>query len=267
MDMREILSSPTLLTILWQLLSVLLAVLMSIWLSFIIEKRLRRSSTINANARVVLSKCLRILLVFVTVPMALSATGTDITAISVFSGALGVSVGWGLQRTVANYVGGLCILLDQSVRVGDVINVADHQGVVRDFHMRYVLLHKIDGSDVMLPNEVLMLNPVVNYSRDERKTNLNIEISVGPKSDLDQVMALILDVAKKQTGVLDHPTPRVFFTGVSELGFKLVLNYWIVNLEYGVRDLQTTLYLEIWRTFQLHGIEIPFLIGTNQADA
>lgn len=247
-----------LLLILQALLTIIVTIFIALWVSRLIENRLMRAKDINMNLRVVFSKLLRVLLLFIAVLIALSAVGLDITMLSVFGGALGVGLGFGLQRIASNYVSGFIILLDKSMQIGDVVTVDSHYGVVSDLRTRYLVLRKLDGTEVIIPNESLIINPVINHSFTEHKARVQMPVQVSYSSSLELAMQLLQEMAVNHPRVLVEPQPVVQIKGFGESGIDLVLSVWIPDPEEGSASLQSEIYLQIWRVFQANNISIPF---------
>ncbi len=247
---------------LWQLLqgllTVLITLIVALWLSRALENKLMRAEKISMNMRVVLSKLIRISLSFIAVLMALSAVGLDITLLSVFGGALGVGLGLGLQKIASNYVSGFIILMDHSVHIGDVVTVETHYGVVSEMRSRYMMLRKLDGTEVVIPNEHLITNIVINHSSTDRKARVQMPLQIGYEADIEVAMQIIHDIAEKQARIMKTPDPEVLVKGFGESGIDLSLNFWILDPEEGSAVLQSTIYVEIWHAFKKHAISIPY---------
>lgn len=248
----------TLLLVIQALFTVLIVLVIALWVSTMLENKLMRSEHISINMRVVLSKLLRIVLALAAILMALSAIGFDITLLSVFGGALGVGIGLGLQKIASNYVSGFIILTDKSMQIGDVITVENHYGVVSDLRSRYMVLRKLDGTQVVIPNEILITNAVVNHSFIEHKARMEMSVQVSYESPLELAMQLMCDAANNQPRVLIEPAPEVQIRGFGENGIDLSLTIWIPDPEEGAGGLQSAIFLEIWRSFQEHAISIPY---------
>lgn len=247
-----------LLLVLQGLLTIIVTIFIALWFSRIIENKVMRVQHINMNLRVVLTKLLRVFLLFIAVLIALSAVGLDITMLSVFGGALGVGLGFGLQRIASNYVSGFIILLDKSMQIGDVVTVDAHYGVVSDLRTRYLVLRKLDGTEVIIPNETLITTPVINHSFSEHKARVQMPIQVSYDSSLELAMQLMQEAAVQHPRVLVDPEPAVQVKGFGESGIDLMLSIWIPDPEEGSASLQSEIYLEIWRSFQKNNISIPF---------
>ncbi|HYN54242.1 MAG TPA: mechanosensitive ion channel domain-containing protein, partial [Methylotenera sp.] len=240
------------------LLTIIVTIFVALWISRLLENKLMRAEHVNLNMRVVMSKLLRIILLFIAILIALSAVGLDITLLSVFGGALGVGLGFGLQRIASNYVSGFIILLDRSMQIGDIITVETHYGVVSDLRTRYLVLRKLDGTEVIIPNEMLIINPVINHSFTEHKARVQMPVQVSYDSPLELAMQLISDAATKHPRILVTPAPVVLVKGFGDSGIDLTLSIWIPDPEEGSAVLQSEIFLEIWRAFQANNISIPF---------
>lgn len=248
----------SLLLVIQALLTVLITLIAALWVSRALENRLMRAEQINMNVRVVLSKLLRIVLSLVAILLALSAIGFDITLLSVFGGALGVGLGFGLQKIASNYVSGFIILLDDSMHMGDVVTVDTHYGVVSELRSRYMVLRKLDDTEVVIPNETLITNAVINHSFSNRKTQVQMPVQVSYESPLEEAMELMQAAATQQMRVLKTPAPEVKIKGFGDSGIDLVLTAWIQDPEQGSGGLQSAIYLDIWRAFKKHSISIPY---------
>jgi len=240
------------------ILTILITIFIALWFSRVIENKLMRVQNINMNLRVVLSKLLRVLLLFVAILIALSAVGLDITMLSVFGGALGVGLGFGLQRIASNYVSGFIILLDKSMQIGDIVTIDNHYGVVSDLRTRYLVLRKLDGTEVIIPNETLITTPVINHSFTDHRGKITMPVQVGYDSPLELAMQLMVDIAVSNPRVLVEPAPSVQIKGFAESGIDLMLSFWIPDPEEGSGSLQSDIYLEIWKVFNKNAISIPY---------
>lgn len=247
----------TLLLILQGLLSVATTLLLAMWLGRLLEKRLMAAQSLDLSLRVVFTKIVRTVLVVVAVLVALPLVGIDLTVLSVFGGALGVGLGFGLQKIASNYVSGFIILLDRSVRIGDLINVSDRQGVVSAITARYVVLKATDGTEAIIPNETLITATVLNLSFSDKTLRLALPIQVAYGTDLEQAMDLLRSVTDGEDRILNEPAPQVFLRGFGESGVDLELGLWVKDADQGTLGLRSALNLKIWRSFEAAGIDIP----------
>lgn len=248
----------TLLIILQALLIILITLFVALWLSRWVENRLMGTMQINMNLRVVLSKLVRVLFSLIAVLMALSAVGLDITLLSVFGGALGVGLGFGLQKIASNYVSGFIILLDDSIHIGDIVTVEPHYGVVSELRSRYMVLRKLDNTEVIIPNENLVTNVMINHSMSDRRVRVQMSLQVSYQTDLDLAMKLMMEAARTQERVLPDPAPSALVRAFADSGIELLLNVWINDPENGSARLQSEIYLDIWRAFKANGVSIPY---------
>ncbi len=247
-----------LLILIQAILTVVITMFIALWISRLIENKIMATEQINKNMRVVLSKILRIALMFVAILMSLSAVGLDITFLSVFGGAIGVGIGFGLQKIASNYISGFIILVDESMQLGDVVTVETHYGVVSDMRSRYMVLKKLDGTEVVIPNETLITNLVINHSSNNRKAKVVIPMSISYESDLELAMSLMKDIAKVHKRVISDPETVVIINNFAESGIELYLNVWIADPEEGSANLKSEIYLEIWKSFKANQITIPY---------
>lgn len=243
-----------LLLVLQALFTIVITLFVALWVSRILENKLMLTEQLNVNVRVVLTKLLRILLLFIALMIALSAVGLDITFLSVFGGALGVGLGFGLQRIASNYVSGFILLLDKSMQIGDVITIDKHYGIVSDLRSRYMVLAKSDGAHVIIPNEALITTSVVNHSLIEHKGSIQIDLCISFGSNLDLAIALMQAVIKDNKRILALPAADVTVKGFSEYGIDLTMSVWILNPEIGKSAFQSALNLAIWHSFKANDI-------------
>jgi len=251
-------NSVNLLLLLQGLLTILITVFVAMWLSRVVENKLMQVEQLNANTRVMLAKVVRICLLFIAVLIGLSAVGLDLTLISVFGGALGVGLGFGLQRIASNYVSGFILLMDKSISIGDIVTIDVHYGIIKDLRTRYLVLKKLDGTEVIIPNETLIINPVINHSGMDRNTRVQVAVQVAYESDLDLVLQLLVKAAVDHPRVLVTPAPGAVVTGFAESGIDMRLTVWIHDAEEGTSSLQSDLFMAIWRLFKAHDISIPY---------
>ena len=248
-----------LLLVLQALVTIIITIFAALWISRLVENKLMRTEHVNANLRVVLSKIIRILLMFIALLAALSAVGLDITLLSVFGGALGVGLGFGMQRIASNYVSGFILLLDKSMQIGDIVTVEDkHYGVITDLRTRYLVLKKLDGTQVIVPNESLIINSVINHSFTDRNNRVLLDLQVAYESDLELVLQLMNKVAQDNVRVLVTPEPLATIKAFAESGIDMNLSIWISDPENGQLALKSDIYLALWKIFKQHNISIPF---------
>jgi small-conductance mechanosensitive channel len=229
----------------------------TLWLSGLIEQRLQRAPNIDSSVRVVMSKFLRAVLLLVGVLFALQAVGIDLTILTVFGGALGVGIGLGLQKLASNYIAGFTILLDRSIRLGDMITVDNRFGVVSKLTARYVVVRGLDGVEAVVPNETLVTTTVLNHSYTSREVRLSVSVQVSYATDVELALRLMEEAALAEPRVLKAPNgPAVFLVRFAENGIELELGVWINDPENGQLNLRSALNRTIWRSFKANGIQI-----------
>lgn len=248
----------SLLLVLQAVVTAVATLIVALWLSRLLENRLMRTEQINMNLRVVLTKLIRFLLILVGTLTALSAVGFDITLLSVFGGALGVGLGFGLQKIASNYVSGFIILLDESVHLGDVITIDGHYGIVSQIRSRYLVLRKMDGTEVVIPNENLISSSMISHSYTDRKVRVLMPVQVSYEGSLELAMECMRQAASRHRRVIQDPSPEVLIKGFGDNGIDLQLSIWIADPEEGTASLQSAIYLEIWHEFQINKISIPY---------
>lgn len=240
---------------------IVVTVIGALTLARLVESRLMGVTQMNLSLRMALSKVARTVLLILAVLLALPAVGIDLTVLSVFGGALGVGIGFGLQKVASNYVSGFIILLDRSVRIGDLVTVDNKYGEVSQINTRYTLLRSMDGTESIVPNEMLITQTVVNHSLSRPNARIALPLQVSYDTDLEQAQALMLEAARSQNRViLDEPDnlPRVFLKEFADNGILLELSVWIRDLKEGQNNLRSDINWAIWRRFKAAGIEIPF---------
>jgi small-conductance mechanosensitive channel len=252
----------SLLTLFEALTVIVLAIILALWASQFIESRLMRMPHMNLSLRMALTKVSRTLLLVVAVLLALPAVGIDLTVLSVFGGALGVGLGFGLQKIASNYVSGFIILLDRSIRIGDLITVDNKYGQVAQINTRYTLLRALDGTESIIPNETLITQTVINHSLSRPDIRVGLPIQVAYATDLELARELMLAAARAHPRVVadgdGDAAPKVLLREFADNGINLELGVWIRDPEEGQLSLRSDLYWNIWMAFRQHNIEIPF---------
>ena len=238
---------------------VILTIAATLWLSGLVEQRMQRAGNLDSSVRVVVSKFLRAILLVVGILISLQAVGIDLTVLTVFGGALGVGIGLGLQKLASNYIAGFTILLDRSVRLGDMITVDNRFGVVAKVTSRYVVVRSLDGVDAVVPNETLVTTTVLNHSYSSPEIRLGLPVQVSYDSDVERAMMLMEEAARAEPRVLKAPNePAAFLVRFADNGIDLELGVWIRDPENGQLNLRSALNKAILRSFHANDIRIPF---------
>lgn len=240
---------------------IVLTVLLALASARLVERHLMNLTEMNLSLRMALSKATRTLLLVVAVLVALPAVGIDLTVLSVLGGAIGVGIGFGLQKVASNYISGFIILLDRSVRIGDLVTVDNKYGEVSQIKTRYTLLKALDGTETIVPNETLITQTVINHSLSKPNVRIGIPVQVSYDTDLEQAQSLMLDAARGHARVIqdeEENFPKVFLREFADNGIQMELSVWIRDASEGQGNLRSDINWAIWRGFKAAGIEIPF---------
>jgi len=227
-------------------------------LSGLLERQLKSVNSMPLSVRVLLSKVGKIFLVSLAFLISLNATGIDLTALAVFGGALGVGIGFGLQKVVGNFISGIILLMDRSIKPGDVIETAGTYGTINRLAARYTSVITRDGTEFLIPNEDMITQPVVNWSHSHRLVRRRIPVQVAYESDLHKAMALMVEASLEEGRVLKNPEPRTLVRSFGENGVDLELRMWIEDPQNGVSNIASDVMLRIWDKFHEHDIEFPY---------
>jgi small-conductance mechanosensitive channel len=215
-----------------------LYLLLAFWLSGLVEQRLKASPHVNASMRVGLSKVVKFSLVTLAILMALTEAGLNLASFAVFGGAIGIGLGFGLQKIVSNFISGFILLGDRSIRPGDVITVGDNYGWVKELRARYIVVRNRDGVETLIPNENLVTTDVINWSYSDRKVRVRIPVQISYGDDPEQAMAIMLEAGKAQPRALKNPEPVVRLMEFADSGIALELRVWLTDPEEGVGNIQ-----------------------------
>jgi small-conductance mechanosensitive channel len=244
-------------TILEGVLSSGLVLMLSLWLSAVIEQRVLSQTVSDLSMRKVAANVLRAVLLLIGLLLALSAVGVDLTALSVLGGALGVGLGLGLQKLAANYVSGFVVLIERSVRIGDHIRVDGMEGQVTDIKTRYTLLRDTNGRESIIPNDMLITQRVDNFSLSDAAVALQTVVLVAVENDAAQVQAVLQESLGKVTDVLPEPPAQVFFSRFSADGLEMTLNFWVANQLHTRMAVLSRVNTAVWSALSAAGIQLP----------
>jgi Small-conductance mechanosensitive channel len=241
-------------------LVMLIGLLMTLafWISGVLERRMKASTHVTPALQVALAKFSKFFLLTLAFLLALNAVGIDFTALTVFGGALGVGIGFGLQRIASNFISGFILVLDRSIKPGDVISIGDKFGWVEELRARYIVVRNRDGVETLIPNENLITSEVINWSYTDRHVRVRIPVQISYNDDPEQAMALMLEAASAAERVVADPAPTVRLQEFADNGILLELRVWIDDPEAGVGGVRSAINLAIWRAFKQAGISFPY---------
>lgn len=237
---------------------VLVTLLAALWGGSAIEARLARAETLHSSLRAAFSRLSKALLLLLAVLIVLPLMGIDLTVLSVFGGALGVGLGFGLQKVASNYISGFIILLERSIRIGDFITADDFYGEVKGITTRHVVLRGLDGREAIIPNETLMTSTVISVTHTDKQIRLAIPVQVAYEADVERAIALLAEIAVAHPRVLPEPAPGAFVARLADSGIDLELGFWIDDPERGSMNVRSDIIRAILAAFRKEAIAIPF---------
>ena len=223
-------------------------------LSMFIERKLTSSTYVDTNSRILSTKLIRMVLYFAVFIITLNSMGVDLTALAVFGGALGVGIGFGLQKIMSNFISGIILLVERTVKLGDLIQVGGETGWVRRMGIRYTLVENLDGREIMIPNEELITMKLVNWTYSSNKARVDIVLTVEYESDADKVKYLMIMAAKEYKGALRDPAPVCLLTEFIPLGMQFTLMFWIADINDGIRAAKSDVMFDVLRRFEKENI-------------
>ncbi len=239
-----------------------LSMVIFVWLALIIarllEQRISQLSTLNPSARVLIAKIITFSLVFLAIVIGLGSAGLDLTVFAVFGGAIGLGVGFGLQKVVSNLFSGFILLLDRSIKPGDVIEVQGTYGWINKLATRYTSIITRDGTEFLIPNEDMITQPVINWSHSNRLVRLKIGFGVSYDSDIRLASDLAEQAAKQVKRAVENPAPQCRLMDFGDSSVDLELRFWIEDPQNGVVNVSSEVRLLIWDLFHEHGVKFPF---------
>jgi len=235
-----------------------IVLVLALWVSAALEQRLIRGATDNLSIRKMAANALRALLLGIGLMFALSAAGIDLTALGVLGGALGVGIGFGLQKLASNYVSGFVILAERSVRIGDTVKVDNFEGRITDINTRYTVIRSLTGRESIVPNEMLITQRVENSSLADPRVLLNTSVQVPYGTDLDALMPQLAQAVAAAPRVLNDPAPAVQLSAFGSDGLELTVVFWIGDPQNGQGNVRSDVNLALLRKLNSLGVDIPF---------
>lgn len=224
----------------------------------IVDRSIARSPSLDPLQRVLAQKLVGIGIVVIAVILGIDLLGIDLTSLAVFSGALGLAVGFGLQKTLGNLIAGLILLMDRSIKPGDIIAVGGSFGWVNKIGIRAVSVITRDGKEHLIPNENLMTQEVENWSFSSRDVRIHVSVGVSYEADIRKAQDLMLEAAKAVPRVLKTPEPVVWLKTFGDRAVEFDLRVWISDPEGGIGNVQGDILMRIWDMFREHGIGLPY---------
>ncbi len=248
----------TLLSMFKLVIAVLIFMLIANSVTRLIEARTRQSLYMSPSMRVGLTKVSKFLVYTIAILLALKSVGIDLTTLAVFSGAIGVGIGFGLQKIFSNFISGFILLFDRSIRPGDVITIGNRFGWVQALHARYVVVRDRDGVETLIPNENLITTEVTNWSYTDRNVRLKLPVQISYDSDVELAMQQMVEASNEHPRVLKEPEAVTRLMSFGDNGIELELRVWVRDPEAGLGSVRSDININIWRRFKHHQIKIPF---------
>ncbi|MGB7738318.1 MAG: mechanosensitive ion channel domain-containing protein [Steroidobacteraceae bacterium] len=246
------------------LVTVSVFVLLALWVSRWLERHVLKLDALAPTMRIGIAKFVQAFLVGISVLVGLNAAGLDLTTLNVLTGAIGIGLGFGLQSIAANFVSGFVLLMDRSIKPGDVISFTGTTGTttegfgwVEELRGRYVVVRDRDGVETLVPNQHLITNPVINWSYTDPRVRLKLPIRVSYKDDPEVAMKLLLQATYGHPRILHEPAPVARLMGFGDSGIELELRFWIPDPQEGVNNVRSDVNRRIWRLFKDNGVTIP----------
>jgi len=222
-----------------------------------VESRITRSADLTPSIQVLLIKVIRLALMVFAVAVVLSAAGINLSALAIFSGAAGVGIGFGLQKIVANFISGIILLADKSVKPGDLITIGDSTGRINEMKTRYISVAAGDGREFLIPNEDMVTQKVVNWTYTDKNTLVKVNFATNYEADPRLVYKLALDIAAAAPRAIKSKSPNCILVEFAEAGMKFSLTFWISDPE-GLDNVKSEAMLALWDAFQREGIHVPY---------
>jgi small-conductance mechanosensitive channel len=252
----------------WSVLKLLftltLFMLAAAWISRWVERRVKKLTSVAMSTRIGIAKFSNAFLIALSILIGLNAAGVDLTALTVLTGAVGLGLGFGLQSIAANFVSGFVLLMDRSIKPGDVISLSGQAGTstenfgwVQELRGRYVVVRDRDGVEMLVPNQQLISNAVINWSYTDPRIRLKLPIRISYRDDPELALKILLDACEGQARVLRDPAPVSRLMHFSDSGIELELRFWISDPQEGVNNVRSEVNRAIWRLFKEHRITIP----------
>lgn len=247
----------------WLLIKVTIFLGLSLWIARVVstflEARVAAVSDLTPSVQVLITKLVRISLMMLAVIIALSAVGVDLSAFAIFSGAVGVGIGFGLQKIIANFISGVILLADKSVKPGDIVTVGDSFGRISAMNTRYISVAAVDGREFLIPNEDLVTQKVINWTYSDKNTLLSVKFGVSYHEDPRKVMALAIAAASSVKRVSAQKPPSCQFAEFGEWALNFQLSFWIDDPERGLANVRSDVLLAILETFRKENVDLPYL--------
>jgi small-conductance mechanosensitive channel len=250
----------TMLVIIETILGIFIAILFAMTIARFIENQIMnvKSKNFRPNQRIVVIKILKILLYIFAIVLVLTSLGIDLSFLTVFGGAFGLGLAFGFQKVAANYISGFLLLSDESIRVGDMIDISGEYGRVTAIKSRYTAVKRLDGIEVLIPNEQLLTSEITNLTFSNTTVKIPLDIQISYESSIEKAMEVILKVCHAEDRVIQDPKPKVFVKEFADSGINLHIACFVVDPNNGFLELKSDIYRAVFEEFKKNDIEIPY---------
>ena len=240
-----------------------IAAIILIWAAGILsrfgERRIASIEGVRTSNKVLITKAFQFVIYFFAFIIGLEILGIELTILAIFGGAVGIGIGFGLQKIAANFISGLILLIEKSVEIGDLVELADGTfGYIRHLGARYILIECFDGKEIMIPNEDLITTSVTNWTYSNSRARVEVPIGISYRSDIEKAMQLMLEAANENSLSLGEPKPVCYLREFADSSINLLLYFWIDDVTSGRFEPQSDVMRSIWKKFGDNDIEIPF---------
>lgn len=247
----------------YEAIKALLSIIVIFWVTAIVsdfsDKRILAMKKVRVSNRTLIQKALQIIIYITAFLFTLNILGINLTSLTILGGALGIGLGFGLQKIASNFVSGLILLMERSLKIGDLIELEDGTfGYVRKLSSRATLIETIDGKDVLVPNEEFIIKQVVNWTLSNNKARITVNLGVSYGSDIEKARDLIIEAVNAHKRTLNDPGAVCWLDNFGDSSVDFILYFWIEDVNAGFRNIKSEVLFDIWNKFKEHGIEIPF---------
>ena len=250
----------TLLLVIESIIGVFIAIIVAMTIARFVENQVMKikNHTLRINQKIILIKIFKIFLYLTAIIIVLTGLGIDLSFLTVFGGAFGLGLAFGFQKIASNYVSGFLLLSDESIRVGDMLQIGSDHGIVVAIKSRYTALRRLDGVEILIPNEKLLTDEITNLTFSNTTVKLPLDLQISYESSIDKAIEIILIVCAKESRVIEEPKPNVYVKEFADSGINLHVSCYVTDPDKGFMGLKSDMYRAIFKEFLNNEIEIPY---------
>jgi len=250
----------TLLLVIESIIGVFIAIIVAMTVARFVENQVMKikNQSLRINQKIILIKIFKIFLYLTAIIIVLTGLGIDLSFLTVFGGAFGLGLAFGFQKIASNYVSGFLLLSDESIRVGDMLQIGSDHGIVVAIKSRYTALRRLDGVEILIPNEKLLTDEITNLTFSNTTVKLPLDLQISYESSIDKAIEIILIVCAKESRVIEEPKPNVYVKEFADSGINLHVSCYVTDPDKGFMGLKSDMYRAIFKEFMSNEIEIPY---------